>query len=76
MSEPSIDPEMQKLLDAARAVGPKQLKTETLDVSTHSPMMVQRLRERVARKPVLFSNFPSCTASPEDPHRNSCDCER
>jgi hypothetical protein len=58
------DKRLEELTDLTKQVGLRQIKTETIDVQMQSPLTLQRLKERLDKKTILFSNFPSSKATP------------
>ncbi len=66
------DARLEELTTLTNEVGLKSIKTEKVSVDLHSPTVVQKLKERLSEKPVLFSNFPMTRATPNHAAYDRC----
>ena len=59
-------------VEFAEAVGPKRVDTKEIEIEAHSPLVLQKLRERIGPKPVTLNQFPLTKVIPK---YGSCICE-
>ncbi len=60
------------LVEFVEAIGPRRVKTKEVEIEAQSPIMLQRLKERIGPKPVTLNQFPLTRVSPKNAQ---CPCE-
>lgn len=63
---------MSELSDEIKSAGPKRVRTKEIEVEAHDPLKVLQAKERLARKPVLFSQFPMTLVKPKPNDKARC----